>query len=130
MRAFVTGGWRRKASVLVVALYALCLVVPVAALAAIHAPVPVHCLGEHHHGAIDEAVHLHSAAAQDEPADHGHGDAVKCCGLFGVTALAPGFLVVAIEQTDGSDMAVPLVPSLTGSRGDRIDRPPRGLVSL
>ena len=47
-----------------------------------------------------------------------------------VTALAPDFQVVAVRLTQASDIVVTRVESLLGSRGTRIDRPPRNLLSL
>lgn len=130
MVALFTNGWRRSLGALVVALYALCVMLPTAAVAASHSPVSEHCLGEHHHGPSGTAIHDHAGAPDGEPADHHHGQDEKCCGLFGVTALAPGFQAIAIERTQGSDLVVPRTASLLGSRGNRIDRPPRDLLSL
>jgi hypothetical protein len=130
MLAFVTNGWRRKAGALVVALYALCVVAPVASIAATHGPVSAHCIGEHQHGDGAMAAHQHAGTAQSAPSDHDHDDAVKCCGLFGVIALAPEFLVVSVKLTEASNLVMPRATSLSGSRGDRIDRPPRDLLSL
>jgi len=136
MVALFTKSWRRTLGALVVALYALCVMLPTAAVAASHSPVSEHCLGEHHHGlgehrhSAEEAAHDHGATAHDEPADHDHGQSEKCCGLFGVTALAPDFQVVAVQLTQPSCLTVTRAASLFGSRGDRIDRPPRSLLSL
>lgn len=136
MVALFTKGWRRALGALVIALYAACVMLPTAAVASTHAPVSEHCLGEHHHSVAehqhtaDRTPHAHGVASHDEPADHDHGRPEKCCGLFGVTALAPGFQVVAVGRTQSADMAMPRVTSLLGSSGGRIDRPPRTLLSL
>jgi hypothetical protein len=130
MRAALTKGWRRKAGALIVALYALCLLAPVTAVAATNGSVPVHCLEEHGH-ADAEAALLHSdGTRQHAPADHDHGQDDKCCGLFGVTALAPDFQVVAVRLTQSSTLTMRHAASLFGSRSDRIDRPPRDPQSL
>lgn len=113
-----------------IALYALCIMLPTAAVAAAHFPVSEHCLGEHQHSASGAAAHDHAGAPHQDPAGHDHGQSEKCCGLFGVTALAPEFQAIAIEGTPGSDLVVPRAASLLGSRVDRIDRPPRDLLSL
>jgi hypothetical protein len=130
-------GWRRTLGVLVVALYALCVMLPTATVAASHFPVPEHCLGEHHHGvsehlhpAGEPAIHDHAGTSQNEPIGHDHGQSEKCCGLFGVTALAQDFQVVAVRLTQGSNLVVAPAESLLGSRGNRIDRPPRNFLSL
>lgn len=137
MVALFTKGWRKTLGALVVALYALCVMLPTAAVAATHFPVSEHCLGEHHHGVgvhqhayAEPVIHDNGGATHEEPAGHDHGQTEKCCGLFGVTALAPGFQAIAPERTQSSDLVVPRVASLLGSRGGRIDRPPRDLLSL
>lgn len=137
MVALFTKGWRRSLGALVVALYALFVVLPTAAVATSHSPVSAHCLGEHHHGVGEHqhadaapAMHDHGGGSHEEPAGHEHGQTEKCCGLFGVTALAPDFQVVDVRLTQSSDLVVTRAESLLGSRGDRIDRPPRDLLSL
>jgi hypothetical protein len=136
MVALFTNGWRRTLGALVVALYALCVMLPTAAVAASHFPVSEHCLGEHHHGvaehgqSADQEAHHQGTASHDEPADHEHGQSEKCCGLFGVTALAPDFQVVAVRLMQSSDLVVTRAESLLGSSDGRIDRPPRTLQSL
>jgi hypothetical protein len=126
MRVIVKRGWRRKAGALVVALYALCLLAPVTAIAATDGSVPVHCLGEYG----EAALHHDAGTSHQAPADHDHGQDEKCCGLFGVTALAPDFQVVAVRLTQSSTLTMPHAASLFGSRGQRIDRPPRDLQSF
>ena len=51
-------------------------------------------------------------------------------GAARLTALAPDFQVVAVRLTQASDIVVTRAESLLGSRGTRIDRPPRNLLSL
>ena len=138
MVALFTSGWRRTLGALVVALYALCVMLPTAAVAASRSPVAEHCLGEHRHIAAADHEHAVAAghahhehgAAHEEPTGQDRGQSEKCCGLFGVIALAPDFQVVSIRLTQSSDLVVAHVASLLGSRGDRIDRPPRDLLSL
>lgn len=135
MVALFTNGWRRGLGALVVALYAACVMLPSAAVAASHAPVSEHCLGGHHHGVAehqhsDGSAHHHGTASHNEPADHDHGQSEKCCGLFGVAALAPDFQAVAVRLTQSSDLVVTRAESLLGSSDGRIDRPPRTLQSL
>ena len=130
MKVIVAKAWRRKAGALVVALYALCLLAPVTAVAATGGVVPVHCLEEHDHAAGEPALRHSDGTGQHAPADHDHGQDDKCCGLFGVTALAPDFQVVAVRLTQSSALMMSHAASLFGSRGERIDRPPRDLLSL
>lgn len=133
MFAFVTGNWRRKAGAILVTLYALCLVTPAAALAATEQPISAHCLGEHHHGAsvADIADHDHTGTTPDQSGYDGDGQQEKCCGLFGVTALAPEYSVVTAQITPSADIVMPRAhQSLLGSGVERIDRPPRDLQSL
>jgi hypothetical protein len=92
--------------------------------------VPEHCLGDHVHASVDSSVHDHGGRSHHQPANHEHNQDEKCCGLFGVTAIAPELLIVAAERSESSNLAVPRSESLLGSRGSRIDRPPRDLVSL
>jgi len=128
MLAWLTHGWRKRAAALLVALYALCVVAPVAAVAASDGAMPAHCLDHDdmaaHQG--DGAGHPHSA-----PGDDDHGSVAKCCGLFGVSALAPTFDVVVGHMTQTSGVAMPPpAESLLGRNSDRIDRPPRLLRSI
>ena len=130
MRGIASKGWRRKAGALIVVLYALCLLAPVTAVAATDSSVPVHCLEEHDHAAGEAALHHSDGTSQHAPADHDHGQDDKCCGLFGVTALAPDFQVVSVRLTQSSTFTMPHAASLFGSRSERIDRPPRDLPSF
>ena len=132
MLVFVTSNWRRKAGAILVAFYALCLVMPAAALAAAVQPISAHCLDEHHHGAghADMANHDYAGTTEDQPAHDDHGQPEKCCGLFGVTALAPEFSAVTVQITPSADIVLPCTQSLLGSDGQRIDRPPRVLLPL
>ena len=129
MSAWLTSKWRKGAAALLVALYALCVVTPVAALAASDGAMAAHCLSEGHrdmaahHG--DGAGHPHSL-----PGDDDRATPAKCCGLFGVSAIAPSFNVVATPMARATDVAMPPAASLFGRSSDRIDRPPRFLLSL
>ena len=112
---------------LLAVLYTLCVVAPAAALAATQQPVSADCLGEHSHATVEKADH--ADASQHKPTEHRHAQAEKCCGLFGVTALAPGFQVVTMRPTQSSGLIAPLAESLFSNNGDRIDRPPRDFLS-
>lgn len=129
MLALLTSKWRRRAATLLVALYALCVVAPVAAFAVSDGSMPAHCLTDDHQGMGanhgDGASHQHSGLGDDD-----HGYPGKCCGLFGVSAIAPQFDVVAMHVVRASDVAMPAAESLFGRSSSRIDRPPRFLLSL
>lgn len=131
MLALLTSKWRGRAAALLVALYALCVVAPVAAFAMSDGSMAAHCLTEDHHGAGQSHDHQDGASHQHPgPAGDDHGSAAKCCGLFGVTAIAPSFDVVSRPIRQVSDVTVPAAESLFGRGSGRIDRPPRVLLSL
>jgi len=124
--------WRRRAGVALATLYVLALAAPVTTIAFSAGAPLVHCLtevagiGTHHdHAATAQAGHHHSGL----PDDHDHGQSEKCCGLFGVTALAPSHDVTEIPLAVASVIALPRPESLYGLCFDRIDRPPRSALS-
>lgn len=134
MLALLTSKWRSRAATLLVALYAFCVVAPVAAFAMSEGSTAAHCLTDDHHamGAMSDS-HDHPAGASHQhpgPAGDDHGQAGKCCGLFGVTAIAPAFDVVVTQVAQASDVAMRPAESLFGRNSSRIDRPPRFLLSL
>jgi len=127
------------------ALFALCLLLPMAAFAV--TPAPAHCLslGEapqaasesHHHDAGDQA---HHASMAHEHAGHGaqttaHGEdtavPAKCCGLFCVSGLTPPAFGAADRKPIAiAAIALPVTASLFGRAAGGIDRPPRSLPPL
>jgi hypothetical protein len=123
--------WRRRAGVALAALYVLALAAPVTTIAFSGDAPLVRCLTEalgssthHDHAAAAQAGHHHSGLP-----DHDHGQGEKCCGLFGVTALAPSYDVSDIPLAVASAIALPRPESLYGRGSDRIDRPPRTALS-
>lgn len=131
MLALLTSKWRRHAATLLVALYALCVVAPVAAFAMSDDSMPARCLTADDHGMVashddqDRADHQKSS-----PGDDDHGYPGKCCGLFSVSAIAPAFDFVTLHVVPALDVAMPTAESLFGRSSSRIDRPPRSLLSL
>lgn len=130
MLAIAIRSWRRRAGTILVALYGLILVAPVAALAFSGEPQLVHCLVEAqsvtaHHAPAEHDDQHHSGVAHND-----HSQNEKCCGLFGVSAMAPSFDVFAIQLPMASSITFSLSESLFGRGFDRIDRPPRILLSL
>ena len=119
---------RRKVGFAVAAFYLLALVAPAVAVTLSVDPSRAHCLDEiqavasHHHSA-DHADHHHSPPA-DPPRDQ------NCCGLFGVMAIAPNFAITSVPMVVASSITITRSEYLFGRGFDRIDRPPRSLLSL
>jgi hypothetical protein len=122
--------WHRKAGLVVAAFYLLALVTPAVAVTLSVDPSRGHCLDEiqavasHHHSA-DHAYH-HDSPPADPPRDQNQ----NCCGLFGVTAIAPNFAITAIPMVVANSITITRSEDLVGRGFDRIDRPPRSLLSL
>ncbi|MSO66354.1 MAG: hypothetical protein EXQ82_00765 [Pseudolabrys sp.] len=104
---------------------------PAAALTFTDAITAAHCLTDDHHQASqahvhqDGSSHRHSSTGGED-----QGQPAKCCGLFGVNAIAPAFDVFALEPMLASGTVAAASESLFGRSSDRIDRPPRSLLSL
>jgi hypothetical protein len=133
MLALLTSKWRLRAGAILVALYALCLVAPVAAFAFSDGSMLAHCLGDEPHSMAMAKDHSHHDGVGHQPAKSGHDDRGypdKCCGLFCVTAIAPPMDVFNVQQVRFMHLASLPTESLTGLGFDRIDRPPRSFLSL
>jgi hypothetical protein len=130
MLSIARKSWRRKVGLVVAALYLLALATPVAAvslsvdLSRAHCLDEIHALASHHHAA-DHADHHHSPPA-DPPRDLSQ----NCCRLFGVTAIAPNFSITAVPMAIAHSLTMAPSANLFGRGFDRIDRPPRSLLSL
>lgn len=122
--------FRLKAASLLVALYAICLVAPFAALAFGDFKA-AHCLTDESHGLAATHVHSDGATHPDSgDGDDGSGPAGKCCGLFCLSALAPSAEQPAAQL---EPMALILSLNTTGiiaAGPDRLYRPPDSLLSL
>jgi hypothetical protein len=122
--------WHRKVGLVAAAFYLLALAAPAVAVTLSVDPSRAHCLDEiqfltsHHHTA-DHSDHHHSPPV-DPPRDQNQ----NCCGLFGVTAIAPNFAITAIPVVVANSITINRSESLFGRGFDRIDRPPRSLLSL
>ena len=122
------------------AAYALCVIAPAAAMVTSSGERAAHCLADEHHGIAaphmhvhaDGTSHSHPATPPDNPGNKAddHGQPSQCCGLFGLTAIAPDLQQVTNTAPATSLVAPPLTASLSGRGSDRIDRPPRSLASL
>ncbi len=126
-----SGRWRWRVAGLTVALYTLCLLTPTAVMAFGQATIPAHCLSDDRVGIAaahvhhDGTAHHHSSGKTDDGDRDG-----KCCGLFGVSAIAPAEGPV-VAPLDPASQPPPLaVNGLNGRGSDRIDRPPRPSLSL
>ena len=131
MLSIVRKHWHRKVGPVVAALYLLALAAPAVAVTVSVDPSRAHCLDEiqflasHHHSA-DHADHHHHSPPADPPQDQGQ----NCCGLFGVTAIAPNFAITSVPMVVASSITITRSEYLFGRGFDRIDRPPRSLLSL
>lgn len=144
MLVLLTSKWRRRAAVFMAALFALCLLSPVAAFA--FSDTPAHCLTVTEASQVKNGSHGHQydgvdhAAMPQDGMDHGTpaasggddpGVPGKCCGLFCVGALTPPvFGVAAVQLIETSEVVLPAAESLWGRSPGRIDRPPRALSSI
>ncbi|HTM74636.1 MAG TPA: hypothetical protein VL198_15520 [Pseudolabrys sp.] len=120
-------GWRRLVGQLAATFYLLTLAAPVTAVAL---SADSHCLKEVHalvsdHQSADHSDHHHSVPA-NQPSDQSQ----NCCGLFGVTAIAPAFVITDMPVVVAASITLAPSQNLLGRGFDRIDRPPRSLLSL
>jgi hypothetical protein len=135
---------RLRMATAVAAAYALCVLMPAAALAFNDAP----CLTDHH-GFMQPQVHASAAAQQHAPAEHtdhqhaGHADhasaatsdggddaqapAAKCCGMAFFAGVAPdaGFTPAALVFAGRTGLAIK--QALAGLPPDQLIRPPKSL---
>ena len=131
MLSIVRKHWHRKVRPVVAAFYLLALAAPAVAVTVSVDPSRAHCLDEiqflasHHHSA-DHADHHHQSPPADPPQDQGQ----NCCGLFGVMAIAPNFAITSVPMVVASSITITRSEYLFGRGFDRIDRPPRSLLSL
>ncbi|HEX5516495.1 MAG TPA: DUF2946 family protein [Pseudolabrys sp.] len=122
--------WRRWVGLLAATFYMLTLAAPVTAVALSADPTHSHCLKEvhalvSHHQSADHSDHHHSV-----PANPQSDQSQNCCGLFGVTAIAPTFVITVVPPVVAAGIAFTVSEDLFGRGFDRIDRPPRSLLSL
>jgi hypothetical protein len=146
MLSVLTKDFRVKASIVLAAFYALCILAPSAAFAFSHNPSAAHCLTEdgipiavHDHGG---KVHVHADGTKHRHHDHGSaqphddgrtqkhssdrpkGDTATCCSLFSVVAVAgePGLI---LGLSGSASLLLPTLRDALSGRGpERINRPP------
>jgi len=130
MLCWLTSQWRWRVASLLVVLYALCLVSPTAVLAFSQASVPAHCFTGDEYGIGTVHVHEDGLSHHHSGTDVDHGQPGKCCGLFSVSAIAPAIDFVVRQHPPVLQRPSLVAQSLSGRGADRIDRPPRSLLSL
>jgi hypothetical protein len=132
MMSLLTSKWRWRAASVLVAVYAFCLLAPAAAMAVGSGAAAAHCLNDDHHGLAK--VHVHhdgSSHSHSIPKADDHAQPSQCCGLFCLSAVAPAFEQVVAASFAAPDVAATVTASLLfGCGSNRIDRPPRSLLSL
>jgi hypothetical protein len=126
---------RTRAALVLAVLYALCVIAPPLALTFSDGAVAAHCLTDDHHGMdvrhVHGPVHLHDeGGSPGKNSDHDKAKSDSCCGLFCVTAGAIPLVSGLIEPAHAVTMDVVLDDALGGRANDRIDRPPRSLLSF
>jgi hypothetical protein len=141
----LTRAARRCAAMLVGALYALCVIMPSAAVAFGPRDHAAHCFTEqqlglahvhqarvgHAHAESQAKVHVHAdGTTHHHDGTHHQGrsdsgnDPTACCGLFGVTAMAVNPQVDLGAPSRNSSVVQIALEKLTGRGPDRINRPP------
>lgn len=128
MLTAITKGFRFRMAIAFSAFAALCFVAPPAVLAFGHGSNTVKCLSHAdavNHGMSKAIGAKHHGDDTSPPNDH----QMTCCGLFCLSALA----LYASEAVDHIDADLPLYQAL--ERGllsrvpERLDRPPKSLLS-
>jgi len=125
---------RIRVALVVAAVYAVCVVSPALAIASTDGTGASHCFTDDHHGVSVEHVHgdahSHDKGAVNKSNDHEKRKSEDCCGLFCITAGAVPLGVELAEPNHGTPITVVFDNAPGGRPGDRIDRPPRSLLSV
>ena len=126
---------RARAAIILAGAYALCVVSPSIALALAQGAAAAHCLSDDYHhipasdkGDVSHPHHDIDVAGQGY--DHDKVKSENCCGLFCVTVGAIPFARSLADSIQAAAMNVVIDDVLRGRPTDRIDRPPRSLLSL
>lgn len=131
----LTKKWRVRAAIGLAVAFALCVVSPAITLALTHGAAATHCLSDDHHRVPASYTHDASHPQHDnnvpgQSSDHNKGMSENCCGLFCVTAGAIPFATSLADPVHATTMNVITDDVLQSRATDRIDRPPRSLLSL
>lgn len=136
MLTLLRKGMRRRAALVLGALYFLCSAVPGVALSFTDAKAAAHCVTDNHHGVKahdhDEgAVHdERSAASSEQSSNEPSNHSGSCCGAFCVSEFpsAPVFVFNGSVRPSASKMLVE--QRVVGDSPAGIDRPPKVLLSF
>lgn len=144
---------RVNAARILVALYALCVVMPVAGFAFGNSATALHCLADVSPGVVltQHSGHQHDAAHQDHAAHgHDHGtmaiadDAVAnaddtgmkgvstpaCCGVMCVSALPASLFELTLRTMIHTSVVASSDAGISGEAPDLLYRPPIVLLSM
>ncbi|HEY4848897.1 MAG TPA: hypothetical protein VIH87_14215 [Methylocella sp.] len=123
-----------------VALYAVCVVMPSVAWAARRGGTSSHCLTGDRHGVSDVQLGIHTpgdgeiAKPTDNSEDSGDGKpkchAGACCGLFCGAAITGDSGATVVQPVHASLLFGALDERLDGCEPKRIGRPPKPFLSL
>ena len=122
--------WRLRAASLLVVMYSVCVVIPAATLIFTDAATAAHCLTDDHHRV---ATHAHQDGSDHEHPDTGKADGEQsksCCGLFCLSAMMQTIEVAVVAPLYTAEIPAVVGNRIQGRNTERIDRPPRTLLSL
>jgi len=130
---------RSYGAITVVALYALCVIMPPVASAFPSGSAPSHCQTDDHHGVLRDGIPIHTLGdgAIDKHATSMNGGDGKlnchagaCCGLFCCAAITGDSAVTVTLPVHASLLFAALDKRLDGRGPKRIGRPPKSFWSL
>ncbi len=139
---------RSCSAMILAALYAVCIIMPSAALAFPSGRASTHCLtGDPHgvtnvrfqngidiHGSIhtrgDSAIHVHAGNSKEGGDGKLKCHAGVCCGLFCFAAVSSDSAATFVQPVHASPAFGTLNESLDGRVPKRIGRPPKSFLSL
>jgi hypothetical protein len=132
-------------AITLVALYAVCVVMPSVALAFRSRSAPSHCLADNHHRIANQdgthvhgSIHVHGIGAIGKhPGNSMEGGAGTlkchagaCCGLFCCAAITGDSDATVVQPVHASLLSGALDEHLDGRGPKRIGRPPKPFLSL
>jgi len=131
---------RSYGAIILVALYALCVIMPPVASAFPRGSAPSHCPMDDHHGVLRDGIHIHTPGdgAIDKHADTSvngrdgklNCHAGACCGLFCCAAITGDSGATVVQLVHASLLFGALDERLAGREPKRIGRPPKPFWSL
>ncbi len=148
MLSWLATRWRFYGTTTLVALYAVCVVLPSVTLAFPTGGAPSRCLTDDHHRVanvrlqdgihIHHSIHVHGDGAIGKHADNsmapGNGKPKchpgACCGLFCCAAITGDSGATVVQPVHAPLMFAALDERLDGHGPKRIGRPPKPFLSL